>query len=242
MDIRETLAQLAGANAEEVAAALREVLQPVYQIAFNAGHSTATTKAAAREASLNDLLAAEREKRAALEAEIQTLKDKAPDVQAMRQQYEARISELESQVESVRTEGIERAKSILQRKAISDLQAILAGQLGVDPDYAEVLVSKPGVISRIKVDEVGDEFEIAVLQEGREIPIQADKPLRAYAEELRKSVPAKFVVSRADRGGGSQGGGAGGGLSVFDQIRENAKRRNEQRTGSKSAAERMGMV
>lgn len=243
MDIREILGQLAEADADEVAAALKEKLQPVYQTIFNRGHSTATERASTREESLNELLNAEREKRQKLEREIDELRDKTPDAQEQRKQYEARIAELEDEMKALKESSKERVRNVIKRGAVADLQATLVS-MGVDPDYAEVLVSKPGTQARIAVngDDEGEQFEIAVMQEGREIPIQTDNPIKAYAEELRKSVPSKFIVSTADRGGETGGGGAGGSRSTFDRIREEARKRSEAGAGDrKSAAERMGL-
>lgn len=230
MTLAELLAELAKLDREEVVRGIHDSAQNVYQVIFDRGHSTATTKAAAEKTRLEGELVAANTAKQEAETKYTQLKAENPDVAKIHEQYGAQITDLkEKNKETVKTLkaqfGSER-----HNRAVADLRTKLVS-VGVDPDYAAVQAEKPEVQKRLRFDDAGN---LEVLQEGKEIPLQPGDgkvPLDLLAAELKGRTPAKFVTATVDRGSqvdGGSGGGSGG-KSKFDKIRAEVKERQDKK-------------
>lgn len=236
MTLQELIAKLKelGVPAKDFADALKTEAQPFFQEVFNRGHAVATAQEATAKEQLNAQLQAAQQAVQAKDAEIAELKKKSPDVAAIREQYEQRITELQTQLEETSTQARARIVDMIHGRALADLRALATG-MGVDKDYADVLIHRHKIAERIKVRD-DDGFD--VLEEGKQIPMQADKPLEALAAWMYEQTPVALRTSNGDRGAGTQAGGGAPGGTFFDGIREGAKKTQEAQQ-VKSAAERL---
>lgn len=227
-------------GAEALADALQEVHQAAYQAIYDRGHGGATSRLKSDIEDLEGKLSKEQKRRKKAEERAEQLEEENPEVGEIRSQYEEQLEETREEYEErLRKQG-ETLNSERRQRARSDLVAMLSGEL--DRDYAEVQVDRVLSNGRIRHD---DEGEIEVLQDGKDIPIQADKPLEALASEITESADPKWRVSKADSGSGTQGSGAAGsgGSNRYDRIREKAKKERENaRSSGPPAAERMGIA
>lgn len=240
MNLEQLLAELMKLDAAQVATALQEKAQPVFQHIFNKGHGAGLAKATDDKTRLEGQVASLTSQLSEKDNTIRTLTDKAPDVAAVRQTFEAQInqltekhkSELKAKDEEIQGERMSRARSDIRTK-------LVAG--GVDPDYADVLMEKPEIKKRMRFAKDG---VLEVLQDKQDIPLTATKDKAVtdlFVEELVAAAPAKFLTVNSDRGSGTESGGGGGkgNASRYDKIREDAKSRQTVDSSQPSAAERL---
>lgn len=223
----------------DVAEGLKTSNHGAWQDIWNAGHNTAHGKAKEGEEALQSQLETAQSELATAQKELEKLQKKQPDVAQIHEDYKAEIEELKAKQKdalvakdaTIRDRELARGKSGLMAALVAD---------GVDADYAEVMVGKETVLKRLSID---TDLNLTVLQEGREIPIQPNEQKTAvqlYADELRKSVPPKFVTSGGDRGSGTKRPGSSGSGDHFTDLRERvSKEREAARTSAGSAAERL---
>lgn len=229
---------------ETIVGVLHEAAHPVYQTVFNKGHSDATQRSQDKITAAESRATAAEAAATAAKEEANELRAKTPEAEKLKQQYDEAVKSLKKQhQQELDTLKEQNTKTALDR-ATADLRAKLVGRpFNLDPDYAEVIVNKPDVRSRMKFTNGA----LEVLQPGKDIPFAASEgqsPLDLLASELKKSTPAKFIVSKADGGAGSDndaGGGASGGLKSYRKTVE-AEREAERKGEKKSAKERMGIV
>jgi hypothetical protein len=232
-------------EARTLSTKLREspITQPLYQGVFDAGHAAATAKGNEKVTELQASLTAKSDEVTKLTQEVTALKADKPDIVAVEAKYQKDITGLQAQLKEEKLARRDERRQWHVSQAHTRLQSALV-EAGVDPEYAELLLSKEDIKKRFKVVTSGDEVTIEVLKEGSEtIPLQADNPTKAFADELRRNVKPQFIRSNGDRGSGASGGGdGGGGKSVYDRIREEAK--GTQEAGSKvtSGAQRLGIL
>jgi hypothetical protein len=241
MTLEEILAELNKLDRQTVVTGLQASAQPIFQAIYDKGVGFQTVKHTAEKTSLEGQVTGLQTQIAEKDKEIQKLTEKAPEAATLRTQYEAKINQLkedhknELKARDTVLVGERRTRSLL------DLKTKLISA-GVDPDYADVLTNKSTTTSRFKFDDKG---EMSILAADSEVPIIAAKgkdALEVMAEELRTSVPAKFVLSNGDGGSGTNGQGGKGkaGGNLYEEIRQDAKKRSEQ-TKAPSARERMGI-
>lgn len=228
MDLNEAIEFLKTQDAAVVVSELQKSAEPIYRDIFNAGHTTGVGASSRTLDKMKADLESAANVREAAETQLAEYRAKQPDVATVTGQFTQQISDLNRKHKDELSKLTSEFGGSTRDRATADLRASLVS-LGVDPDYAEVLVKKDDNTKRIKVSDDGRGF--SVLQAGKEIPIPVDdgqSAIRVMAEELRKAVPDKFVVVNSDRGSGAKNGSGGGGKSVgnhFDKIREDAKAR-----------------
>lgn len=232
-----------GKSPADIGKAIQAGAQPVYQYAFDRGHSDATQRSKEKLTEVETQLATTKGELTTATATLTDLQSKAPDVKKITDQFQAQITDLKAK-HKVEVDGMKSTvtESTLSR-ARADLKSALIAK-GVDPDYADVLVNKGEIKARMKTTEVGG---IEVMTEGRDIPLTAGEgqtPLGLFADELSGKVPAKFLSSNADRGSGVNGGPSKGSDSAdqYKKIREDvaAKNKNIPTGGIDAIAGRMG--
>lgn len=242
MDLKELLAELLKLDKAAVVAALQAEAHAIYQAIFDKGHSTATATARTEKERLDGELAGVRTQLEQANNTIKELEKKAPDVATVRTQFEQQILTLQNKHKDELKAKDAEIESERRSRAFGDLRVKLI-EKGVDPDYAEVTVNKAEVQKRIRIKDKLAE----VLQADSEVPLQPGKGqtgIDLLADELHKATPAKFLTSDVDRGSGTENGGGGGGSKggVFDRIRADAKKRQEQKNPAKSGAEKLGIT
>jgi hypothetical protein len=242
MTLDEILAELNKLDRQQVVGALQAQAQPIFQAIFDKGHSTATAKAVTDRSELESKIVGLNTTITQKDQQITELSAKAPDVAALTTKYEGQISQLKNQYKL----DLEARDSVLvserQSRLLSDLRSkLVAG--GVDADYADVLVNKSSTTKRFKPNKEG---KIDVLQADSEAPVVAatgKDVLDVIAEELKTGVPSKFVVATSDSGSevNGQGKGTSRGGNIYAEIRNDAKKRSEDRAKTPSVRERMGI-
>jgi hypothetical protein len=242
MTLVELMAELMKLDRTEVVTGLQTYAQPLYQVVFDKGHSTATTRHVTEKTTLEATIAGLSEQIRLKDEALKLANEKAPEIATLRQQHEAAIRDLQTKHEAKLKETNDVLTSERRDRAISELRLAL-DEAGVNPIYSEVLSLKPDVQKRIRITADGKR---EVLQADSEIPFAPAKgksDVSLLAEELATTVPPEFVVSRVDRGSESRGGRGGGpaGATMYDKIRSDAEAR--QKTGTpKPLAERLGMT
>lgn len=238
-ELKDLLQQVRDLNpdAETFATTIKEIAQPLYQVVFNRGHSTATQSLKQEKDTLEANLATANTRVTQLTTDLETERKKSPDVASVREQYEGQVTQLKEQLKEAKRTHATDVKSLLHDQQLAALKVKLAGKL--DADYIDIQAEKHK--QRIQVAE---DKKITVLQDGQNIPIASDDPISALADEIVQKSPAKFVVSGVGAGAGvNNGAGAGGGTkTVFDRVRDDAKKTQRVTTQGKTADQKLGMV
>lgn len=241
-ELKDLLNQIRDLNpdAETFATQLKEISQPLYQVVFNRGHSTATASNGDKVTQLETQLAAANTRATQLTTDLENERKKTPDVAAVREQYEGQVAQLQQQLKDANKAHKTEVKDLLHSAQVAAVKVKLAGRL--DADYIDIQAEKHK--GRIQV---ADDRKVTILQDGQNIPIASDDPVAALADEIVQKSPAKFVLSSVGAGGGSNNGsgagaGAGGGKDVFSRVREDAKKTQIVTPPGKSATEKLGMT
>ncbi len=201
---------------------LQEKAKPFYQAIFNEGHASATGTSKSEKTALEAKLEAAEAKVVEVEAEFTEYKSKAPDTVTLEKQWSEKVKAAKDESKALKEAMVEERKGNKRTLANSTLLKFLSD---VDGDYADALVSKPGIQNRLSFDE---NTNLRVLQPGQDIPFAGDEEaqLKALAEEIRGTVKPIFIVSTAGAGSGRGSPGAGGGAggkSQWETIREKAR-------------------
>lgn len=226
-ELARALAEQFGTDSAAVLAALQAHANPVYTAVWNSGHKQAASEGKTKLTELKNQVKELEEKAEGLEGTVTELRAKAPDAAKLQGDYQKEIDNLKNKHKG----EVERLKGSIESerrtRTMADLRTKLVSS-GVDPDYAEVIVQKPDLVSRIRFDESGN---VQVMQPGKDIPYAPDGaigPVDTLAKELADATPAKFRTSTVDKGGdararsgGAAGGKAGGGATTdLGKIRE----------------------
>lgn len=224
-------ALLAHGNKDEVVQLIEKEGAPLFQSIFQRGFDNGYGKKAGELETANAKVTDLQAKVTAQDGEIAKLKAN-PDTAALHAQYGQEIAKVKADAEAREREL--RATLETERKTMRtrDLRALLTtGEKRLDADYADVLLEKPDVKSRVKINADGT-FQI--LQKGKDIPIAAQTPeaaLAIMADELKAEAPPRFVLVGTDTGGGLDTGGRSGfsagaptgGAALAESIRASVK-------------------
>ena len=188
-----------GADPSDVAATLKEVMQPAYQTIYDQGHSQATAKK-------SDDLQALQQEREELQQKYETasqeadeLRKKQPDIEKWRQEKEEALLRKEQ-------EWKEKYQSLQQKREQERIDAArsqLVGQLqqqGLDEWTAKRAIDSD-VLARLKPTENG----VQVYQPDGETPLAADDPLAQLASEVVQGVPEHLRQGPKQQFGGAKG-------------------------------------
>lgn len=196
-------AALEGADAKDVAEALKGSAAPVYQAAFQAGHSTATAGGKGKTKELNDTIAALTTERDEAKAEAERLAQANPDHAAKIKSLEDALAASKDAVKAAKDEAAARVRAVHADKARADIVSGLI-EKGVDPDYArEVLASK--LSSRVRVGDATDDGTTPVEYLDADGLTPLTSGLDGMVQEAVASVDAKWLRSNADAGSGAKG-------------------------------------
>lgn len=229
---------------EAVLKVLKGDLHPVFQAAHDEGHSAATTRGNAKVTELTTQLTAATAKVTALEGEVTQLKDKQPaDVKTLTAQHEAQVRDLTAKHESTVNELKSAHGATLVGTKVQEVVTELVLNYNIDPEYAQtVLTKRDDVVGRFKPNQAGG---VDILQKGKDIaitPTSEKTAAQLVAAELAADVPAKWKVSKVNRGSGTNGAGGAGEESRFEAIRADVKASStkKQEARKESALDRLG--
>ncbi len=239
MELTALLAELAKLDQAAVVKAIQANNQPLFQAIFDMGHGVATQKLQPKVDEVTGQVTKLTADLTAATKRIETLSADHPDVAKL----QTEIANLEAKIRQAEDAGTERLHAERRDTFMADLRTQLTA-LGVDADYAGVVLAKPEVQKRLRINKAG---EREVLRKGSDIVLMpGDKPLvRAVAEELVAEVPPKFISSPVDRGSGIEQGGAAADKSYLSTLRSDLEKKREAESkvaaGPGEAARRLGM-
>lgn len=235
-------------EAAQVATALKgnAATQPIFQAAFDLGHGSATRDHNRRLKEIEKERDEAKTALATLQTEFDEFKTKTPNVVEIENKYKEEIKKAEKKVTDLQTAHKQERISWFKDQAKASVVQMLVKR-GVDPEWAEYLMSKPENDARLRVVEGEDgKPKVEILKSGSEVTtLQAEKPFDAFADELRKDIKPQYIISNAEGGGTGERGGSSGTSNVFDKVREETKTQVAATTrpeGFKSGAERLGAI
>lgn len=239
--VAEILAALSALeDRDAVIAELVDADDPVIKAVRSRAFAKGKKHGKAESAPKSEELDAAKERVTALEAEVETLKAKAPDKDALEGPLKRKIEKLEADLAEATTSGRSALQKVLQERDLARLERLLTGDvseqerkaLGIehklDPEYAAMKARE--LAGRLRYN---DENALEVLDDD-EAPISGskDKPaLAVLAAQVNKATPAKWRLA---------GGGAGGagihdtthGDSGYDAAAEGKKRAEVQKNST----------
>jgi hypothetical protein len=219
------------ADPAKVAAALQASVQPVWQAAYNRGHSDATKRAEEKAATLAADLEAAKATAEEARGKIAELESKTPDAEKIRSEYKEQIAKLTREREEAEATLKQKLGDERRRRATGDLSTALR-KAGVDPLWADDFARREELARRIRHTDDGN---IEVLQEGStEVTLQAPdgtSPLAVLASEYAKKLEPRFLASNGDSGSGLTPGQPGGGAGGYDPVDAGKKMAAAAKTG-----------
>lgn len=202
------IALIAGADAEEVAEALKTDAQPIYQRIFRAGHSTGTEKAKTEKTALETQLQAEKDRAAGFETELADLKAKTPDRAAIDAQWQGKLEKETKKVQEQLDAAQQRIARLTTDTTVEKAENALVAA-GFRPKMAKLLAKEHA--GRITY---GDDGKPILHEPGTTIPVQIPDGRSAFevlAETEKKTADPADLASNVDTSGGATNGGAAGG-------------------------------
>lgn len=189
-------------KAKDVATALRDRSKPVAQHLINVGSALKKDEVKAEIKRLTDELAAATEARDEATQALEATNGAKPDLAKIEADLTAKWSKKVDDLKKQLGAKDESFKTALRRGSLAKLTAELV-KAGVDPDYAkEVMAAKYGGQFEVK-----DDGSVVVKNgDGLEYDGDEDAKVGAFAADLRKIVPPKFINTNADTGAGVGGG------------------------------------
>lgn len=233
---KQALETLKGADVKDVAEAMKttanEHYQGIFRIGFGAGKGEQDKKIEQLETDLE----AEKAKITAKDAELTKLREKTPDAEEIRKDYEAKLTAKEEEKKKAIEEAEAKVSEVHGSRFDAELSAALVSA-GIEPDYAkEVLV--PKYRGRRKVEKDGtvkfydDDGSTPLAANNGELP-------KVAAEKIKAGVDPKWIVSNADKGAGSAGTDSQGkGANKYAALQKAAKRTTKEIDDSPVATRR----
>jgi chaperonin cofactor prefoldin len=218
--LREVLGLSEDADTDAIVASMKKDGKDVWQPIFDEGHGTAYAQQQAKIDRLTNEKVALVTARDKVQSDLQEARGKAPDVEAVRAQLQARVDELEAQVGGLEGQMATERKQWRIDTVKARLRAELAPQV-VD-GYEELLVDRDA--SKLLSFDEQDNFTI--LRPGKSIPYSGDEEaqVKALAADLLKNVKPVFKATAVKNGSGREGeGGTGPSGNLFEDIRKQAK-------------------
>lgn len=174
-----------------------------------------------------------------LEAEVETLKAKAPDREAIEGPLKKKVEKLEAELAQATTTGRTQLQAVLRERDLTRLERLLTGDVSeqerkalglehrLDPEYAAMKARE--LAARLRY---GDDNALEVLDDD-DTPIAGSKEkpaLAVLAAQVNKATPAKWRLA----GGGTGGAGIRDGAAPgdYDAAAEGKKRADAQKQSS----------
>lgn len=213
-ELEEVLSQLGeveNLTPEKFAEAFHKSQPDLYQTIFNAGFNTSKGSATEKQTELEKQIKARDKQLAERDERIKELSEATPDVDKIQKKYQNQILSLQEETENLKS-SYEKQLSELRGGRIADKRGTFKTNtvnqlvsMGVDKDYAEVLVNKSEFDARIRQsEETGDIVEVGQ-RENPDMPMVLPKGaelIEAITQDLFKSVPSKFVTDSRPKGAG----------------------------------------
>ena len=210
---------LQGAEAKDVADALKASLPDAYQTAFRVGYGTAKGELQPKVDAAEAAKTTAETERDDAQAQATTLAGKDTDFAAEKARLEKAAQDAKTAATEAKTAADERIKGFYRTMQDKALLAKLAPI--IDPLYAENAVI-PSARDRIRVDGIGEDGELSVSYlDADGVPLSGG--LDALAAQLAANVDARFKTSKVDAGGGAQNGSGGGSGLATDVKRVHAE-------------------
>lgn len=222
-------------KAKEFARAFRSACKPVAQSLINIGGSQKKGDIDALNSRVKQLEDEAEQK----DAEIQELRAKTPDAQALTEKYEKKLAEARDAKKAAEESSRSLRKQVAKDKALALIKRRDGQGFTVDDLWADKVVAAD-IDDRIVVK---DDGSIDVLELGQTTSYDGDTvdaKLAALARDARKAVPSQYLISNADAGAGirgSNGGGAAG--NTWTQFRKDVEKERKQQITGPTAAERL---
>jgi hypothetical protein len=245
-ELSEVVAELLShfnTDKDKTVQALQAGAQPVYQKAFDAGHGEGLKRGRQEKADVDAKVASLTAELATANEQLTELRDKTPDVQKVRDQYDRQITDLKDKHTKELAKEREKRETADMNRELSKLEAKLGKRL--DPLAVKALMVDPDLKKRLQPKGDGS-FD--VMQHGKDIPFspgEGQDALDLLADELTAKQDPKWRLANTDTGSGveGQGTGGGGGADPYAKIRErkDAELKQESAAGIKPLREKLGM-
>lgn len=241
--VDELIAEILKLDKGSVVTALQAQAQPIFQSIFDKGHAAATARFNGEKSELEGKITGLNETIRTKDTQIQQLSEKAPEVATLTQQHQTEINRLKEEQKNALRVANETLIGERRSRARGDLRVKLVG-LGVDSDYAEMLVNKPDMEKRIRPNAQGQMEFIRADNDAPYAPAQGKDVLDLMAEELKAVVPPKFITVSGDRGSGTRSadsgsGGGKGAAGKYEAARTDVTKKEERASTSISARDRL---
>lgn len=200
MGLEEAVNELqeADADPDEVASTLKEAATDTYKAIRNPAYKEGKQEVSDKLNSAQDKIASLRKEKQSLEEKMEEEIEEPPEVEELRENYEKKINQLESQMEDLKTEKEEAVQSWQDRTravkgtTFKEQVASTLKEQGVDPDYADFKAEQAVAGDRVQF-EGDDGLEIGVYEDGVPLPTSEDQAKHeAFASSLAEEVPDKF--------------------------------------------------
>jgi hypothetical protein len=238
--LEELIAEILKQDHPAVLTALQKSAQPIFQGIFDKGHAAATQRYTAEKATLDGTIANLTTQNQQKDEQIRQLGEAKPDVVAMQTKHAADIQRLEDKHKNELKVANDTLIGERMSRTGSDLKTKLV-VLGVDAEYAEVVVSKAEREKRWRPNAKGIVEIFRADTDAPYAPAQGKDALDLLAEELKTAVPPKFITVNGDSGSGTTTSttGAATGKKKFDNIREDVKKKEAASASTTTAAQRL---
>jgi hypothetical protein len=221
----EALRNLDGVTPEQIADGLREHAGGVFQVVFNRGHGAATADKRTEIDGLTTKVADLTGKLTAATTRVAELEQGDPDHKAELERLRTTVTDLQGKLTEAKDTHTKAIRDMRINDGAGRLRNLLVDHFKVDPDKADVLVEK----HRKRIRTGGeDDTRIVVMQDGLDVPVQADDPVKHLATELTNGLDPRWITSTADGGSGARGTGATSDDNKFvDEVRERFRKERE---------------
>lgn len=223
--LRAGVAENSQPTDEQIVAALKSAVKPAYQLLFEEGHGVAMAQQQVKIDRLTSQLEAMTSERDRIQGDLQTMRNKAPDVESVRQELQAELDRAQADVERL-TGELKSTKQESQREiALEKLRARLTPV--VIDGYEEVLVDRKSTRELVSF---GEDGKMTILRPGKTTPYAGDldAQLTALTTDLTKGLKPSLLKSPVGGNGSADEnndeGGSGDKKDLFTRIAEDAKK------------------
>ena len=209
MELAEVIEAIKGVKPGEFKDALQQGAQSHYQEIFNSGHSVATaagkTKLEEATARIEELTGAIASK----DTELQELASKKPDLEKLKQDYEAKLVKAQEERATLEKEWSEKFSAKERARLKAELISKLQG-LHADPWAAQKAIDD-SVMDRVQLTDDG--YKVYQTDGATPYaPADGQDALDLLASEIVGTIPAALIRPPKNNGSGYGGGkGEGGG-------------------------------
>lgn len=214
-----------GADAKEIAEAIKASASSVYQTVFQAGHSTATKDGKAKLTQKDEELAALTTELDAAKAEATRLAAANPDHAAEKKKLEERLAALTTERDDAKRSAAEEITKFRRTAELARVEAALVAKNNVPEWVSNVTV--PANSARVRVEEDGS---VTYLDVDGQTPLTSG--FEGFVSQLDASIAPDYKRSGAS--GGSGLNGAGGKGTKYDAAAVGKEMGQRQKIGAEA--------